>query len=221
MNIVDVVRPWVVSLHDILPKYLLNVIDAIYFNVISLAERYFIVTDASVMDLLASFNLHTLLPPLISILTIYFALISLYRTTTFFVRSTMFIMKWGILIGISGAALGYVADTLMPNSLGIFNQGATRRSSSRLRPRIWDTFEEHQRWREGLPEGNPYTADAGKVAREMVEKFVDATQQAVNQAGWWGKLSGLAVRTFAGDNVAEPEKRKRRTKKAKGKGKSR
>ncbi|KAF8518756.1 hypothetical protein JB92DRAFT_2901557 [Gautieria morchelliformis] len=215
-------RYWVSNLHDILPTFLLDVLDAIYLNALALAERYSSFSDASLTDMVAAFNLQTLLPPLISILTIYFALLSLYRTTTFFVRSTVFLVKWGALIGVTGAALGYVANTLMPNSLGIFNQGGTRRKPSRsARPRVWDTFEEHQRWREGQREENPYVVDAGKTAREMVEKLVDATQQMANQGGWWGTLSGLAAKTFVGDNVADPVQRKRRTKHAKGKGKSR
>lgn len=222
MNLVDVAQQWVSTFHDTLPKSLLMILDPIYSNLASLAAKCYSVTDASVMDVFASFNLQTLLPPVISILTIYFALVSLYHTTTFFVRSTVFLLKWGTLIGVSAAALGYVANMFRPNSFDIFNQGEARRPPFRsARPRVWDTFEEHRRWRENQREENPYAADAGRITRETVEKFIDATQQMANQAGWWGTLSEFAAKTFVGDNAADPVKKRRKKKDAKGKGKSR
>lgn len=222
MSPTDFARHWVSILRIILPKYLLDGLDAIYLNTLLLSERFPSLADVSPIGIVSSLRLQTLLPPLICILTIYFALVSIYRTTTFFLRSTVFLVKWGVMIGVTGAALGYIANAFMPNSLGLFSQSNTRRNPSRSRPRVWDTFDEHQRWRESQREDNPYAADAGKVARGMVEKFIDATEQVANQAGWWGTLSGLAANTFVGDNgVADPVKRKRRRKDAKGKGKSR
>ncbi|KAF8588711.1 hypothetical protein K439DRAFT_1405983 [Ramaria rubella] len=216
-----VVQRWLSFFHDILPQPLLDAVEVIYLNIVMLTERYFNLSNTSLPDAIAFLNLQSLLPPLISILTIYFALVSLYHTTTFFVRSTIFLVKWGALIGIMGAALGYMANNVMSD---VFSRNMSQKHSPRsTRPHVWESFEKHRQWREARQDENPYVADAGKVAREMVERIVDATQQAASQGGWWGTLTGLAAKTLVVDDTAGgAAKRDSRTfKDAKAKGKSR
>jgi len=54
--------------------------------------------------------------------------------------------------------------------------------------------------------------DAGRVAREMVEKILDATQQTAGPNGWWGTLTGMAAKTVVGQEFTDPAKSKRSSK---------
>lgn len=215
------------TLHDVLPKALYHVLETIYLKSVSLPEWYSGLTKPSATDVIATLNLQSTLPPLISILIIYFAILSLYRTTRFFVRSTVFLVKWGAMIGAAGAALGYITNAVVPDAFGAFSRSNTVAWSRRgkpfhsARPRIWESFGQHQRWREEQSGESAYVSDAGRVAREMVEKILDATQQATDPKEWWRTLTEMAAKTVIGREFADPNNRKRSSNVGKGKAKSR
>ncbi|CAG7853897.1 SubName: Full=Uncharacterized protein {ECO:0000313/EMBL:CCA67927.1} [Serendipita indica DSM 11827] len=50
-----------------------------------------------------------ILPPLLSIIAIYFGLLSIYRTTASFIRTTIAIVKWGLIISLLAMGAGYFA----------------------------------------------------------------------------------------------------------------
>ncbi|KAG7446457.1 uncharacterized protein BT62DRAFT_994069 [Guyanagaster necrorhizus] len=118
----------------------------------------------------------TVLPPLIAVFSAYFALMSLYRTTSWMLRTSFWFIKWGTilaaLIGASGwvfgsqqlhtnrsgglmswSSLGKVAmDMLNSHNAG---QGRIPKPKPRTppqRPRVWESFERHRAWQEGKSE---------------------------------------------------------------------
>jgi len=51
----------------------------------------------------------TLIPPLISFLAAYLALVSLYRTTSWMLRTGVWFLKWGTIVGVLFAGAGWLA----------------------------------------------------------------------------------------------------------------
>jgi hypothetical protein len=49
-----------------------------------------------------------ILPPLITLLSAYLALISIYRTTTWMIRTSIFFIKWGAILAVIVACAGWV-----------------------------------------------------------------------------------------------------------------
>lgn len=147
-------------------------------------------------------SVQRLLPPLIMVLAVYLTLLSLYRTTTLLIRTTLFFVKWGGIIAIIAAAVGYF-------SKGSFSSSKHHRHRT-SGPRVWDTFAEHQRWRNA--ESRP--KEITDIIHEIIGEVAGVTQQVVRQ-GWQQTFSRLV---FAAD---APEKLKRSSRSAKGKVKSR
>jgi len=216
---------WLDALRDVLPQPILDTLDTLYYHVVNLAQRYGYFTEMSFPEVVAALHLQTILPPLISLITIYFALLSLYRTTTFFVRTTLFFVKWGALIGFMGVGLRCIMTGAFPEPLNsLFKPYGNARPKPARRgpkPRAWDSFEEHRRWREGKQDESPFAAEAGKVAQDVANKIVDTARRAAGQDGWLGTISGLAAKAFVGDMTESPPTQgKKRTKDTKSKGKA-
>lgn len=108
----------------------------------------------------------TVLPPLIAVFSAYFALLSLYRTTSWMLRTSFWFIKWGTIVAALIAASGWVlgSQQLQANgsvgwsSLGEAaidmlnnpNVGQSKRKSRAppQRPRVWETFDRHRAWQE-------------------------------------------------------------------------
>ncbi|KDQ57672.1 hypothetical protein JAAARDRAFT_35361 [Jaapia argillacea MUCL 33604] len=56
----------------------------------------------------AEWDAQTILPPLISLLCAYLALVSVYRTTSWMFRTGVFFVKWGIIFGAITAGAGWL-----------------------------------------------------------------------------------------------------------------
>ncbi|PBK95681.1 hypothetical protein ARMGADRAFT_894201, partial [Armillaria gallica] len=53
-------------------------------------------------------NAQTVLPPLIAVFSAYFALLSLYRTTSWMLRTSFWFIKWGTIVAALIGASGWV-----------------------------------------------------------------------------------------------------------------
>lgn len=51
----------------------------------------------------------TLIPPLITVLAAYLALVSLYRTTSWMFKMSVWMLKWGSVVGILAAGAGWIS----------------------------------------------------------------------------------------------------------------
>ena len=65
----------------------------------------------------------TLLPPIISIFAAYIALLSLYRTTSWMIRVSVWFVKWGVILAAAIAAAGWYATNIngvaIPGASGV------------------------------------------------------------------------------------------------------
>ena len=53
--------------------------------------------------------IQALLPPVLSVIAIYFAVLSAYHTAASFVRTAVWLVKWGIILGVIAAGTGFFA----------------------------------------------------------------------------------------------------------------
>jgi hypothetical protein len=162
--------------------------------------------------------IQALLPPIFSVIAIYFAIVSAYRTATSFMRTTVWLVKWGIILGIVAAGTGFfagrgagdgialqdlslnnivrLASQLLPDPNSNPGRGERRRAAraagnrdNRLRregqrPSVFDSFAEHDAWRENQK--------LTKDTQEYVKQVLEAGQQVVKDG------SGLVDLLFGG-----------------------
>ncbi|KAG1753001.1 hypothetical protein EDB19DRAFT_2035551 [Suillus lakei] len=156
----------------------------------------------------------TIIPPLISFFAAYLALVSLYRTTSWMVRTSIWFIKWGTILGALTAGLGWymgqnagVGNTSIVSSLGGFiwdmlngqaqstpdPQRSSRTSKSRTqrksndRPRSWESFEKHKQWQYQERDGNQEENDAQKI----ISNIAKAANRLLVEGGWWDLARGF------------------------------
>ncbi|KAG1751611.1 uncharacterized protein EDB91DRAFT_1196260, partial [Suillus paluster] len=176
----------------------------------------------------------TIIPPLISFLAAYLALVSLYRTTSWMIRTSIWFIKWGIIFGALTAGLGWymgnqnvgVGNRSIVSSLGGFmwdvlnGQGQhtpdTQRSSrtpktrsqpkSNDRPRKpWESFEKHKQWQHKDHDGNQEGNDAQKIMSNIVE----AANRVLVEGGWWDVARGIFDGSSSDDKATSSDNQHR------------
>ncbi|EGO25532.1 hypothetical protein SERLADRAFT_415073 [Serpula lacrymans var. lacrymans S7.9] len=169
-----------------------------------------------VLSLVASkpweWDAQTIIPPLITVLAAYLALISLYRTTTWMFRTALWFIKWGSIIGALAAGTGWylgnqggggggVASTLGSIVLGILNnqgrndaaysqpryksstsRSSRTRSDGQKRPKPWESFEKHEEWQY---KANDEDHSGGEEAGKIMSDIVDSVNHIMGEGGWW------------------------------------
>jgi len=148
-----------------------------------------------------------------TILTIYFAIVSLYRTTSFFIRITFFFVKWGALLGFLIIGLGSLFKVTMPETYRDLTSGQHGGTHGTRRPRIWDSFEAHRKWRNAQD-------DNSFLAQEIVDKIVDTARQ-VGVRNVIGALSESVSKVLGSDPSVQQDTSKGNTGKSRGKAKIR
>lgn len=164
----------------------------------------------------------TIIPPLISVLAAYLALVSLYRTTSWMVRTSIWFIKWGTILGALTAGMGWymgqnagVGNASIVSSLGGFiwdvlngqaqSTPSTQRSSrsprtrtqhkSNDRPKSWESFEKHKQWQYQERDGNQDGNDAQKIMANIAK----AANRLLVEGGWWDVARGI----FDGPNTED------------------
>jgi hypothetical protein len=166
-----------------------------------------------------SWDAQTVLPPLIGVFAAYLALLSLYRTTSWILRTSVWVLKWGTILGALIAGAGWVMGDRVDGSIGnygfvssvggfvldvINGQGQNvvgrLRSKSRIRnsypsrstnkkPKIWESFERHREWEN---QQNAASTDETSNLPQILNDFVGVANRAVGSSGWWSVGGGDA-----------------------------
>ncbi|KAF9227296.1 hypothetical protein BS17DRAFT_458016 [Gyrodon lividus] len=165
----------------------------------------------------------TILPPLISFLAAYVALISLYRTTSWIFRTTFWFMKWGTIFGVLAAGAGWymgnqdaggrgtgLASSLGGIILNILNregqdvagshppQSPQTPRNQENHPKPWESFEEHQQrqYRKGSQDRK-----GENEAQQIMSNIMAAANRILVEGGWWDAAQNI----FAGGNTETRE----------------
>ncbi|KIL68913.1 hypothetical protein M378DRAFT_158050 [Amanita muscaria Koide BX008] len=86
----------------------------VYYMLLGILSRALVFLSSSlsfIASLLSSnpsdWNLHDIIPPLVTILCAYLALVTLYRTTTWAIRTFFWFIKWGLILGLIFTVVGW------------------------------------------------------------------------------------------------------------------
>jgi hypothetical protein len=154
----------------------------------------------------------TILPPLIVFLSAYYVFISMYRTTTFFIRTAFRLIKWGTIFTILGAAYAWFTNggggdelnELFGNRRSDVNGGRSTARSRRARPKPWESFDTHQQWQYNEEQARQADADAQGSDMQRAVQYI---------AGVAGRAMGGSlltnVKSFLDDTFEAAGERKR------------
>ncbi|KAF8473016.1 hypothetical protein DFH94DRAFT_636425 [Russula ochroleuca] len=158
-----------------------------------------------------------IIPPLITLLAAYLALSSAVRTATWFVRTTAWLIKWGIIAAAVSTALAWGAGSgggaIVPGLIGMVSDmlkgrwqdaaaGASRSSyqRSKPRPRAWDSFEQHREWQ--FEEDQRNAANSASPAAH-VQQFVTGALNRARDGSWLSIARGALQSSFADEQGGE------------------
>ena len=100
--------------------------------------------------------IQALLPPVLSVIAIYFAVLSAYHTAASFVRTTVWLVKWGIILGVIAAGTGFFAGRGAGDGIALqdLNLNNVVRFASQLLPDPNANIERAERRRAARAAGN-------------------------------------------------------------------
>ncbi|KAF8626866.1 hypothetical protein AX15_004684 [Amanita polypyramis BW_CC] len=200
------------SLLDYLADRLPPPIYSLFFALISRSLAYLssLITCIVALGSFRPFhsNPQDILPPLITLLCAYLALLTAYRTTAWVIRTVIWFFKWGLILGIIFTGVGwYLRDTTggqgsvahIQSLLDAINShvpktpsgtesasGAPKTRFDPKPPHAWDSFESHTRWRED----NQQNANKNEVNPErLMKSIIDITGGLLEQGGQWWKVA--------------------------------
>jgi hypothetical protein len=116
------------------------------------------------------------LPPLISLIFAYFALLSIWRATSWMLRLGFWLVKWGVFVGAVVALIGLVVGEVGKVDLDAVLPGRWRTPKRPPRPKPWHSFQLHQQW------ATSPSSETKTEFTEMVERVYHSIQ------GEWGKV---------------------------------
>lgn len=139
------------------------------------------------------------LPPLISFLLAYYALVSIYRTTGWMVRMTFRLLKWGSILSLFFGALGWmmgsteggiggVVTRLISSTNGGSNgpRGASRQRGSPYgtrqrppRPKAWESFNAHRQWEYREEDAHNANEDRASDVERVIRGIVSTAGRVV------------------------------------------
>lgn len=171
-----------------------------------------------------------ILPPLLSIIAIYFGLVTVYRTTASFVRTVVSIVKWFFIISLLAMGAGYFAaqgpvDTNVilrvaselfngqnrvhatgddpaahPGSYGGRTQ-TQKGNNPKRRPSVFEPFANRQDWKDGQAQA--------EEAQKYVKQVVDNAQKVYKDGSTFFDL--IFGRSSNGGDGKESDGRKTRS----------
>jgi len=149
-------------LEDYLPPSIYDTIFTLFEYVLMVFTRlnsgfaYFLRGDSSNNQDGYNEALQALLPPVLSVIAIYFAILSAYHTAASFVRTTVWLVKWGVILGVIAAGTGFFAGRGAGDGIALqdLNLNNVVRLASQLLPDPNANLERAQRRRAARAAGN-------------------------------------------------------------------
>jgi hypothetical protein len=161
-----------------------------------------------------------IIPPLLTLLAAYLALASALRTAKWFVYTTAWLVKWGVVAAAVSAALAWAlggagngGGGIVPSLIAMVSDmlngrwkdavtGGSRSSHQRStsRPRAWDSFEQHWEWQFEEEQWN--AANAASPAAH-VQRFVADALNRARDGNWLSMARGALQSSFAHDQTGD------------------
>ncbi|KAG1870106.1 hypothetical protein DFJ58DRAFT_764662 [Suillus subalutaceus] len=142
----------------------------------------------------------TIIPPLISFLAAYLALVSLYRTTSWMIRTSIWFIKWGTILGALAAGLGWYmgqsagGNTSIISSLGgfiwdVLNEPAQSTPGNQRSSRSPKTRTQHKS--NDRPKSERDGNQEGNDAQNIMSNIAKAANRLLAEGGWWDVARGI------------------------------
>ncbi|KAJ3572392.1 hypothetical protein NP233_g3115 [Leucocoprinus birnbaumii] len=209
-----ILDPILSFLADALPPSLYNFIMNFFSHCLALSSAIFNLVVALLSRSPTEWNAQTILPPLISLLAAYLALASIYRTTTWMIRTSFWVAKWGIIVGALAAGMGWFAgatqnggivapglikhvgslllDTLNGrnrNAVGGEREsrlgGSQSRRKSTQRPKPWESFDRHREWQYNEDRDQ---SEQGSELETLFNDLMSVAGQWFGGDNWWSTM---------------------------------
>lgn len=194
-TVMDNIRPQdLPAFLDPLLNYLADHLPSSLYNTLFTALSYSLMLLSGLLSLVAAmpswkpweWDAQKVIPPLIVFLTAYYTLLNIYRTTSFMVRMTFRLMKWGAIFGLLGAGIGWLSGS-NGGPAGASRRDASRsqgqngrRSSSGARPGAWDSFADHRQWQHNEQEARrAEQADSISDTQRIIQQVADYAGRAM------------------------------------------
>lgn len=183
-----------------LPPELYSFITSFLSHSLALLTAFISLISSLVASKPWEWDAQTIIPPLISFLAAYLALVSLYRTTSWIFRTTFWFVKWATILGLLAAGVGWYMGNPDANSggslvssfgavlLGALNGDgrdgagtrfpATASRTSKRPTKPWEPFKNQYR------ENNP-TEARDNDAQRIMSDIVAAANRILIEGGWW------------------------------------
>jgi hypothetical protein len=211
--------PLLEYLDNVLPEPIYSTLLTFLSHFLSLFSGLLSIITTLLRSNFSDWNAQTILPPLITVLAAYLALVNLYNTTRWFFRTTIFFLKWGAILSmlIGGASwfmatrgqdlatqgiVSVIGSTLWdvinrPEGNAADRKGRSR--SQKRKPKAWDSFERHRQW-----ETQADHEEGGKQQNEgarIVKDIAGFAARILGNSGWLD-----AAKSVIEDATAEIER---------------
>jgi hypothetical protein len=206
-----------------LPPPVYNALLTLFAHALALFSALIGLGSALISSKPSDWDAQKIIPPLITLFAAYLALASALRTATWFVRTTAWLVKWGIiaaavsaaatwLFGLSangGGGVGGIVPGLAATVLdmlygpepdhrdatpGTGGGGSSRQRPVRPRPQAWDSFDEHWEWQF---EEQQWNADNPVSPAAHVQQFVADALDRAREGGSWMSIARTALQSFS------------------------
>ncbi|KAI0712949.1 hypothetical protein C8T65DRAFT_646231 [Cerioporus squamosus] len=198
-------------LSSVLPPPMFSIVETLITHSINLLAALFSLVSSVASS--QGWDSQKILPPIITLLMAYLALVSFYRTTGWMIRTTFWFVKWGGILAALAAGAGYFMGT-QGNGVGAFNgngggllsllgsaflgmfnedssssrprrQTSARQEKEKERPKAWESWDKHREWQYSADAAaRDDAARANEGVQEAVQKVAGFVQEALG-SGWW------------------------------------
>jgi len=220
-----VLGPLLDYLDEHLPPELYSFITSFLSHTLALLTAFISLVSSLLASKPWEWNAQTIIPPLISFLAAYLALVSLYRTTSWIFRTVFWFIKWGMVIAVLAAGAGWYMGNQDVNGgrdlvsslgavLSALNGGGgegtgarfpeTTPHTSKRRTKPWESFESRWQYREDNP-----TQARDSDAQKIMSDIVAAANRVLVDGGWWNAAKSVFTQSDPqsgeGDRSTEPK----------------
>ncbi|PPQ89490.1 hypothetical protein CVT25_012162 [Psilocybe cyanescens] len=223
----DFLVPVLEYLSDVLPPPLYSILVKVLSHSLAALTAISQLCASLLSDHPSNWHAQALLPPIITIIVAYLALMSLYRTTSWLIRLMFWCIKWGSLFGIFMAGVGYFMGNAGGNAVGLqgalpvlgnlistllddkehssrHRQKKSRKSKPKSRrPKAWDSFDAHQQWQ--------YQENQGRDENPQMQQVMDMVTSAAGKiftGNWWNTAENIVKNTPKPDQSKKSAKSK-------------
>ena len=177
----DMVEPYLQLVQSVVPPQIYSLITTSFSYALLLLNTLFNII--AVTSPLSAPN--TIIPALLTILCVYLALSSLYRTVMF----AFWFVKWGIILGLLFSVASWVNSGMPAQILANLVPAAMENKSGSSRPKSWESWSTHDRYNQ---ERKTQRQKDAEEAQKFIQNVIDTAGDVYQKSGnWWETAKGV------------------------------